>query len=70
MNIGILLLRITVGFTMAAHGVQTFGWFDGPRLEKTGQDMAMLGFHKGRRYAPQAALAEVLSGVLIALGPV
>jgi putative oxidoreductase len=68
MNIGILLLRITVGFTMAAHGFQKFGWFDGPGLEKTGQDMARLGFHPGRRYARQAALVEVLSGVLMALG--
>ena len=68
MNIGILLLRITVGFTMAAHGVQKFGGFDGPGLEKTGHEMATLGFHPGRRYALQAALVEVLSGVLIALG--
>jgi putative oxidoreductase len=68
MNIGILLLRITVGFTMVAHGFQKFGWFDGPGLEKTGQEMAMLGFHPGRRYALQAAVVEVSSGVLIALG--
>ena len=68
MNIGILLLRVTVAFTMAAHGFQKFGWFDGPGLERTGQEMAMLGFYPGRRYALQAALVEVLSALSLAFG--
>ena len=31
MDIGLLLLRLTVGLTLAAHGGQKlFGWFGGP----------------------------------------
>jgi putative oxidoreductase len=69
MDIGILLLRVTVGLTLAAHGGQKlFGWFGGPGLEKTGQGLAMLGFHPGRRHAFLAGLVEFGAGVLLALG--
>jgi putative oxidoreductase len=38
MEIGLLLLRLTAGLTLAAHGAQKlFGWFGGPGLEATGQ---------------------------------
>jgi putative oxidoreductase len=37
MEIGLLLLRLTAGLTLAAHGAQKlFGWFGGPGLEATG----------------------------------
>jgi putative oxidoreductase len=48
MNIGILLLRLTVGLTLAAPGSQMFGWFGGPGLDATGDGMEMLGFKPGR----------------------
>ncbi len=48
MNIGLLLLRLTVGLTLAAHGTQKLvGWFGGPGLDATGQLFAMLGFPPG-----------------------
>jgi hypothetical protein len=37
MDIGLLLLRLTVGLTLAAHGAQKlFGWFGGPGIDATG----------------------------------
>lgn len=69
MEIGLLLLRLTVGLTLAAHGAQKlFGWFGGPGLDATGQIMATLGFHPGRRYALMAGLIETGGGLLLALG--
>jgi putative oxidoreductase len=69
MDIGILMLRLAVGLTLAAHGAQKlFGWFGGPGLAGTGQHLAMLGFHPGRRHALMAGLAEAGGGLLLALG--
>jgi len=69
MDIGLLLLRLAVGLTIAAHGAQMlFGWFGGQGLEKTGQLFVILGFQPGRRYASIAALAEIGGGVLLASG--
>jgi len=69
MNIGLLLLRLTVGLTLAAHGTQKlFGWFGGPGLDATGQFFAALGFPSGRRDALMAGLAETGGGLLLAFG--
>jgi putative oxidoreductase len=69
MEIGLLLLRLTVGLTLAAHGAQKlFGWFGGPGLDATGQALTMLGFHPGRRYALMAGLVEAGGGLLLAFG--
>ena len=69
MEIGLLILRLTVGLTLAAHGTQKlFGWFGSPGLDSIGQSFATLGFHPGRRHALMAGLAEVGAGLLLALG--
>lgn len=69
MGIGLLLLRLAVGLTLAAHGAQKlFGWFGGPGLSATGQFFTVLGFPPGRRHALMAALGEVISGLLLAIG--
>ena len=69
MNIGLLILRLTVGLTLAAHGTQKlFGWFGGPGLDATGQFFEMLWFFPGRRHALMAGLAETGGGLLLALG--
>jgi putative oxidoreductase len=69
MSIGLLLLRLVVGFTLAAHGAQKlFGWFGGYGLDATGQAFESLGFHPGRRHAFRAGLVETGGGVLLALG--
>jgi len=69
MDLGLLLLRLVVGLTMAAHGTQKlFGWFGGYGLAGTGGFMETLGFVPGRRAAFFAGLAEGLGGLLLALG--
>src|SRR5438132_1620579 len=69
MDIGLLLLRLTLGLTLAAHGTQKlFGWFGGPGLDATGQYFTMIGFPPGRRHALMAGLAESGGGLLLALG--
>ena len=69
MSIGLLLLRVVVGLTLAAHGSQKlFGWFGGGGIEGTGQGLEKLGFVPGRRIAVLAGLAEMGGGILLALG--
>src|SRR5229473_1205924 len=69
MDIGLLLLRLTVGLTLAAHGARKlFGWFGGPGLDAIGQLFVTLGFHPGRRHALMAGLVETGGGLLLALG--
>src|SRR5258707_2960319 len=69
MSIGILILRLVVGLTLAAHGAQKlFGWFGGYGLTGTGGFLEQLGFVPGRRNALLAGLAETGAGLLLALG--
>jgi putative oxidoreductase len=69
MDFGLLLLRLTVGLTLAAHGSQKlFGWFGGYGLDGTGQFFETIGFHPGRRHALNAGLVEFGGGLLLALG--
>lgn len=69
MDLGLLVLRLAVGLTLAAHGTQKlFGWFGGYGLAGTGGFMEQLGFHPGRRAAFMAGLSETLGGTLLALG--
>src|SRR5688572_31890515 len=69
MSIGLLLARVVIGLVMAAHGAQKlFGWFGGYGLNKTGEFFVQLGFTKGRIFATMASVAEIGSGLLIALG--
>ena len=69
MDIGLLLLRLVLGLTMAAHGSQKiFGWFGGYGLAGTGGWMESMGFRPGRVHAAAAGTAEFIGGLLIALG--
>ena len=69
MELGLLLLRVTVGATLAAHGAQKlFGWFGGGGLDATGRAFESLGFVPGRRHALTAGLVETGGGLLLALG--
>src|SRR6266446_4682524 len=69
MSIGLLILRLVVGLTLAAHGTQKlFVWFGGYGLTGTGGFLEQLGFVPGRRNALVAGLAETGAGVLLALG--
>lgn len=69
MAIGLLVARLVFGLLMAAHGAQKmFGWFGGYGLKATGEFFAQIGFRQGRMFAAMAALTEIASGLLIALG--
>ena len=69
MSIGLMVLRLVLGLTLAAHGAQKlFGWFGGPGLDGTARGFEGLGFIPGRRAAVLAGLAEGGGGLLLALG--
>ncbi|OEV03193.1 DoxX family protein [Streptomyces oceani] len=66
---GLLLLRLALGLTMAAHGAQKlFGWFDGGGLEGTEQFFASVGYPSAGLMALIAGLTETLGGLALALG--
>src|SRR5215470_9273999 len=69
MDIGLLVARLVLGLLMAAHGAQKlFGWFGGHGLTGTAGFFESIGFRPGHLFATAAALGEVGSGVLVALG--
>jgi len=69
MDLGLFLLRLTVGLTLAAHSAQKlFGWFGGYGLDAIAQMFEGLGFRPGRRHALMAGVVEFGGGLLLALG--
>ena len=66
---GLLLARLILGVLMVAHGGQKlFGWIGGHGIAGTAGFFEQLGFRPGKLFAVSASLAEVVSGILIALG--
>ncbi|MEV6835719.1 DoxX family protein [Streptomyces sp. NPDC051133] len=66
---GILLLRLTFGLLMAAHGAQKlFGIFGGHGLAATGKGFAALGYHPGKVFAAICGGSELLGGLGLAVG--
>jgi putative oxidoreductase len=69
MGIGLLILRLVVGLTMAAHGCQKlFGWWRGGGIEGTAGFMEKLGMRPGRQFAVIAGACELGGGLLMAWG--
>lgn len=69
LNFGLLIIRIVIGLTLAAHGSQKlFGWFGGNGLPGTAQMFERLGYRPGNVMAFLAGLGEFGGGVLLALG--
>ena len=67
MDIGLLVLRLAVGLTMAAHGGQKlFGWFGGYGIKGTGGFFEAIGFRPGIPFAIAAGLNEFCGGVFLA----
>ncbi|WP_030851026.1 DoxX family protein [Streptomyces sp. NRRL F-4474] len=68
-DVGLLVLRLVVGLTMAGHGtMKLFGWFGGPGLTATGKGFSMAGYPAGDAMAVIAGLSETLGGLGLALG--
>ncbi|MEU3063625.1 DoxX family protein [Streptomyces subrutilus] len=66
---GLLLLRVVLGLTMAAHGSQKlFGWFGGGGISGTGGFFTASGYPAGDAMAVLAGLTETLGGLGLAAG--
>ena len=69
MSYGLLLLRVVLGSTLAAHGAQKlFGWFGGGGLRRTGGSFGNFGFRTPVLMALAAGAAELGGGLLLATG--
>jgi putative oxidoreductase len=65
----LLILRLVVGLTFAAHGAQKiFGWWGGPGIRGWQAAMANMGFRPATLFAAVSALAEFGGGLFLALG--
>ncbi|UJF31959.1 DoxX family protein [Paenibacillus hexagrammi] len=69
MALGLLIIRLIIGLTFAAHGTQKlFGWFGGYGPKGTGGFFESIGIKPGVAMAVLAGLAELLGGLLFAVG--
>ncbi|MFD0698893.1 DoxX family protein [Paenibacillus sp. GCM10027628] len=69
MALGLLIIRLIIGLTFAAHGTQkVFGWFGGYGPKGTGGFFESIGIKPGVLMAVLAGLAELVGGLLFAAG--
>jgi len=69
LDAGMLILRLVVGLTMAAHGAQKlFGWFGGPGFTGTAHFLEQMGFRPGGLHTVLSGGSELGGGLLLALG--
>ncbi|WAH38322.1 DoxX family protein [Alicyclobacillus dauci] len=69
MSIGLLIIRLVVGLTFAAHGAQKmFGWFKGPGLKGFAGWLESINVKPPLLNAFLAALFEIVAGLLFAAG--
>jgi putative oxidoreductase len=66
LNLGLFLLRLGAGITLAAHGYNKF--FGGGRIPGTARWFDSMGMRPGKVQALMAASTEVGAGLLFALG--
>jgi putative oxidoreductase len=67
--LGLLILRLVVGLTLAAHGAQKlFGWWGGSGMKGWTQMVEKLRIRPAEPWAWVAALSEFGGGLLFALG--
>ncbi|MDF2036442.1 DoxX family protein [Cytobacillus oceanisediminis] len=69
MDLGLLIIRLVIGVLFIGHGAQKlFGWFGGHGLKETGGWFDSIGMKPGVLMALSAGLAELIGGILFALG--
>lgn len=66
LDLGLLILRVVVGLTIAAHGYNKF--FGGGRIPGTAGWFDGIGMRPGRMHAVLAASTELGAGILFAAG--
>lgn len=68
-DIALLILRIGIGLTFAAHGVQkTLGWWGGPGFRSWHGAIQHMGYRPAGLFAAVSAGAELIGGVFLAIG--
>ena len=68
-DLAILLIRLGVGLTFAAHGAQkAFGWWGGPGLKGWRGAIAGMGFRPVPLFVAVSVLAELGGGLMLAAG--
>ena len=68
-DLALLILRLTVGLTFAAHGAQkVFGWWGGPGYQGWQGAMSQMGFKPAGLFAAISAGVELIGGLALALG--
>lgn len=65
-DVGLLILRLVLGLTLAAHGFNKF--FGGGRIPGTARWFESIGMKPGRFHATVAATTEVSAGLGLAAG--
>ncbi|WP_394141559.1 DoxX family protein [Cytobacillus oceanisediminis] len=69
MDVGLLIIRLVIGVLFIGHGAQKlFGWFGGHGLKGTGGWFESIGMKQGVMMVLSAGLAELIGGILFALG--
>jgi putative oxidoreductase len=69
LSLGLLIIRVIGGLTLAAHGAQKlFGWFEGPGLTKLSQGFEKQGFKPVWLWVCLVILGELGGGLSVALG--
>lgn len=68
-DLGLLLLRVSLGVVFIAHGLQkAFGWWGGSGLDGFKDTLAEAGYQNAGLLTYLAAGAQIASGVLLVLG--
>ena len=68
-SVGLLILRVIGGLTIAGHGAQKlFGWWSGPGFARFSQGMAAQGLKPGAFWTALAVLGELGGGLSLAFG--
>lgn len=69
LSLGLLILRVVIGLTLAAHGAQKlFGWFGGPGFAKMAQGYRTQGYKPAWLWSCFVVLGEFGGGLSLACG--